>query len=367
MTRAWTLFVLLWSLAALSPTVGRSQTGVDYSAPSSWLCLPGRSDACSAPLTSTVVSPANGALSKRVYGPDPTAPIDCFYVYPTVSQEPAANADMTPGPEEQHVAAEQLARFGARCRTFAPLYRQTTIAAMRGAVQGADHELAYGDVLAAWRYYLAHDNHGRGVVLIGHSQGAHLLVRLIAEEIDGKPAQGRLVSAIIPGADVEVPVGQDVGGRFRHVPLCRRADQTGCVIAYSTYLATDPPGPDAYFGKAEGPGRADACVNPGALVDDGALDAELPTIGEVARLLGTTFVENPGLISAACTTVGDRTYLAVTIKATGVGAAGLVRALTALDARAPGWGLHAIDVNLALGDLVEIVGRQGRAWTAKGR
>ena len=189
MTRAWTLFVLLWSIAALSPTVGRSQTGVDYSAPSSWLCLPGRSDACSAPLTSTVVSPANGALSKRVYGPDPTAPIDCFYVYPTVSQEPAANADMTPGPEEQHVAAEQLARFGARCRTFAPLYRQTTIAAMRGAVQGADHELAYGDVLAAWRYYLAHDNHGRGVVLIGHSQGAHLLVRLIAEEIDGKPAR----------------------------------------------------------------------------------------------------------------------------------------------------------------------------------
>ena len=367
MTRAWTLFVLLCSLAALSPTAGRTAASVDYSAHSSWLCMPGRTDACSAPLTSTVITPANGALSKRAYAPDPTAAIDCFYVYPTVSQEPTANADLTPGPEELHVATEQFARFASGCRTFAPLYRQTTIAAMRGAVQGADRELAYGDVLAAWRYYLAHDNHGRGVVLIGHSQGAHLLARLIAQEIDGRPVQGRLVSAIIPGADVEVPVGQDVGGGFQHIPLCRRADQTGCVIAYSTYLATDPPGPDAYFGKAEGAGRTYACVNPGALVGDGVLDAELPTVGEVARLLGTTFVENPGLISAACVTEGDRTYLAISIKATGVGAPGLARALTALDARAPGWGLHAIDVNLALGDLVEIVGRQGRAWTAQSR
>ena len=362
-TRAW-LPALLCMAAMLSPAAGRAQTAVDYSAPASWLCLPGRSDACSAPLTSTVVAPAGGVLSKRTYAPDPSAPIDCFYVYPTVSREQAPNADMTPGPEEQRVVTAQFARFGASCRTFAPLYRQTTVAAMGGGVAGADRALAYGDVLAAWRSYLARDNHGRGVVLVGHSQGASLLARLIAEEIDGRPVQRQLVSAIILGTGVQVPVGQDVGGSFKHVPLCRRADQAGCVIAYSTYLAADPPGPDAYFGKAEGPGLAYACVNPGALTDDGGLDAELPTTGEVARVLGTTLVENPGLISAACTTAGDRTYLAVGVKATGVGAPALTRALTALDSRAPRWGLHAIDVNLTLGDLVEIVGRQGRAWTA---
>ena len=32
------------------------------------------------------------------------------------------------------------------------------------------------DVVAAWRHYLDHDNRGRGVVLIGHSQGTGMLV-----------------------------------------------------------------------------------------------------------------------------------------------------------------------------------------------
>lgn len=362
MIRAWTLIVLF--AAALSPTISRAAPPIDYSVQSNWLCWPGRADACGTPLTSTVMAPATGALTRRTYAPDPAAPIDCFYIYPTVSQEPTANADMTSGPEEQHAAAEQFARFGGKCRTFAPLYRQTTVAAMRGQVQGADRDLAYGDVRAAWRSYLAHENHGRGVVLVGHSQGASLLARLIAQEIDGKPVQGQLVSAIVPGTGVQVPVGKDVGGSFRHVPLCRRADQTGCIIAYSTYLATSPPGEDAYFGKSDGPGLAYACVNPGALIDDGVLDAELPTVGAVAKALGTTFVENPGLISAACVTAGDRTFLAITLKGEGAGSAGLTRALTALTARDPAWGLHAIDVNLTLGDLVELVGRQGQAWLA---
>ena len=84
-------------------------------------------------------------------------------------------------------------------------------------------------------------------------------------------------------------------------------------------------------------------------------------------MLGTTLVENPGLISAACTTVGDRTFLAVSVKTTGAGADTLGRAFIDLDSRGPGWGLHPLDVSLTLGDLVEIVGRQSKAWTAAHR
>ena len=355
---------LLLGLALAQPTPGRAAAAVDYADPANWLCRPGRADACSAPLTSTVVSPADGALAKKTYAPDPPAPIDCFYVYPTVSREPMPNADMTIGTEEQHVAAQQFARFAARCRTYAPVYRQVTVQALDDGGKGADGALAYGDVLDAWRHYLTHDNHGRGVVLIGHSQGARILARLIAEEIDGRPIQSLMVSAIIPGTDVQVPAGGDVGGSFRHVPLCRRADQTLCVIAYSSFLASDPPGLEAQFGKGSGAGLADACVNPAALLGNATADAELPTRGDVAKLLQTDLVENPGLISTACVTTGDRSFLAVSVKPTGVGAARLNQALTALGARAPGWGLHAIDVNLTLGDLVEIVGRQAQAWTA---
>jgi len=364
--RAWMLPGLLCAAGLLWSAAGRAQTAIDYSTPSAWICLPGRSDVCSAPLTSTVVSPTDGSWSKRTYTPDPAAPIDCFYVYPTVSREQTPNADMTLGPEEQRAARQHLARFGAKCRTFAPLYRQTTIAAMDGGAARGDPELAYQDVLGAWRLYLARHNQdggqGRGFVLIGHSQGAFLLSRLIAEEIDGKPIQHGLVSAILTGGDVQVPAGRDVGGRFQHIPLCHAADQVGCVIAYSSYLAASPPGPDAVFGGGFTPGSTSACVNPAALRGDEALDSELLTVGGVAALLGTDLVENPGVVTGACTTLGDRTFLAISVKPAGAGAATLERALIALNARRPGWGLHALDINLALGDLVDIVGQQGQAW-----
>jgi hypothetical protein len=105
-------------------------------------------------------------------------------------------------------------------------------------------------------------------------------------------------------------------------------------------------------------------VNPAELLGHSVLDAELPTRGDVATVLGTTFVENPGLISAACTTAAGHTFLAISVQPRGVGAITLGRALNDLDARVAGWGLHALDVNLALGDLVAIVGRQSAAWTA---
>ena len=356
-------------LAAMSLVFGlgfavdaRAAAPVDYAQPSTWLCRPGRQDVCAEPEVSTVIAPADGAMTRKTYAPAPDPPIDCFYVYPTVSQEPTPNADMTPGPAETRAVTEQFARFGAVCRTYAPVYRQTTVAAMRGDAKGADDAIAYGDVLAAWRSYLEHDNKGRGVVLVGHSQGAFHLMRLIVEEIDGKPAQRLLVSAVLLGGNVEVAAGADSGGSFRHVPLCHTADQAGCVIAYSSFLASDPPGPDALFGKAERPGMTVACVNPAALLGQPALDAELLATPRVKAVLGTPFVENPGLISGACATAGDRTFLAVSVKPTGAGAATLGRAFEDLDKAGPGWGLHAIDVSLTLGDLIEVVGRQAKTW-----
>ena len=39
--------------------------------------------------------------------------------------------------------------------------------------------LGYRDVVDAWNHYLEHDNDGGGVVLMGHSQGTGVLVKLI--------------------------------------------------------------------------------------------------------------------------------------------------------------------------------------------
>src|SRR5712692_4384323 len=132
----------------------------------SWLCLPGSHDACAIDMTTTIVA-ANGKLTRETWAANAKAPIDCFYVYPTVSNDATPNSDMIAGPEELNVIRAQFARFGSQCRVYAPLYRQVTLTALRAFISGkpmtADRALAYNDVLDAWNYYLERDNQGRGV------------------------------------------------------------------------------------------------------------------------------------------------------------------------------------------------------------
>jgi hypothetical protein len=207
----------------------------DYSLDGSWLCKPGRNDACSVDLATTIVN-ADGSFAREEWKGDPNAPIDCFYVYPTISTDPTPFSDMNADPAELNVIRQQFARFGSVCRTYAPLYRQVTLAGLRRAIAGGGGGASlsrgpqYDDVRDAWRYYLEHDNRGRGVVLIGHSQGSFILTELIRQEIDGKPAQSRLVSAVLLGATLSVPSGKDVGGSFQHIPLCRTPAQTGALL-----------------------------------------------------------------------------------------------------------------------------------------
>ena len=197
---------------AQSSTSTSTQQPNDYADSRSWLCRPGEHDACDADLTATVVRP-DGRLSRETWTADANAPIDCFYVYPTVSTDPAPNSDMTADPAELNVIRQQFARFGSKCRRYAPLYRQVTLAGLRrllgsgGGGASLDRGLQYDDVRDAWNYYLEHDNKGRGFVLIGHSQGSFILAELIRKEIDGKPVQSRMVSAILPGATLAVPRG----------------------------------------------------------------------------------------------------------------------------------------------------------------
>ncbi len=348
----------------------------DYADGAAWLCRPGRQDACAVDLTSTVVS-ADGSLSRETWSRDPNAPIDCFYVYPTVSTDAGVNSDMTPDEAELRVVEQQFARFGSVCRPYAPSYRQVTLAGLterlaRGDDWGLERGLAYDDVRDAFRYYIENDNAGRGFVLIGHSQGSYVLTALIAQEIDGQPVQDRLVSAILLGAAPNVARGQDVGGSFRTVPVCRSAGQTGCLIAYSAFRSTAPPPESTLFGRAPDPSLSVVCTNPAALGGgSGELHAYLS--GDGTTIVGprpsapwvpggpaveTPFVSAPGLLSARCTTNEHATFLEVTVH----GNPSDPRADNIGGDLTPQWGLHLVDVNLGMGDLVDIVREQGAAW-----
>ena len=356
----------------------------DYSKSESWLCRPGRQDACAVDLTTTIVA-ANGKLTREMWAADPKAPIDCFYVYPTVSNDPTPNSDMVAGPEELNVIRAQFARFGSQCRVYAPLYRQVTLAALRAFIAGrpmtADRTLPYNDVLSAWNYYLEHDNHGRGVVLIGHSQGSLVLTQLIKNEIDGKPEQSRIISALLLGTSLPVPRDKDVGGAFQHMPLCHSEKQTGCVITYASFRSKAPPPANSRFGRVPGENMVSGCTNPAALGGgSGELHAYLGSrlSGVVStemslrswltppQPIDTPFVSVPGLLTAVCVSNEKGSYLAITVhgdasdpRTDEIPGDVVVNGQVLAD-----WGLHLIDVNLAIGNLVDIVGQQSKAYLA---
>ena len=353
----------------------QSAAPVDYSDGASWLCRPGRQDACSVDLASTVVQ-ANGTLSREAWTADPAAPIDCFYVYPTVSTDSTAFSDMTPNEAERRVVHQQFARFASACRPYAPSYRQVTLAGLRSrpvGARGLDSGPQYDDVRDAFRHYLEHDNGGRGFVLVGHSQGSFILTSLIAQEIEGRPAQERMVSAILLGATVTVAPGRDTGGSFRSIPLCRSAGQTGCVVTYVSFRSTAPPPENTLFGRSPSPDLAAACTNPAALGGgSGELRSYLSATGTTivggrpprpwvasGPAIETPFVSVPGLLSAQCATNEHATYLEVTVH----GNAADPRVDEIAGDLTPQWGLHLVDVNLAMGDLVDIVRTQAASWT----
>ena len=363
-----------------------ASAGNDYNDGKSWLCRPGRQDACAVDLTTTIVA-ANGKLTVEKWLPKADAPTDCFYVYPTVSNDPTPNSDMNPGPEEMGVIRAQFARFGSVCRVYAPLYRQVTLTALRSGIAGkpmaVDRVLAYKDVVDAWNYYLEHDNKGRGVVLIGHSQGSGVLTQLIRNEIDGKPVQSRIVSALLLGTSLPVPKGKDVGGAFQHMPLCRSANQTGCVIAYASFRSTAPPPANSRFGRVQGENMVAACVNPAALGGgSGELHSYLAAAGSSlgssaeprpwvnpAKPVSTPFVSVPGLLSASCVSNEKGSYLEITVHGNPADPRtdDIVGDVQVNGQVLADWGLHLIDVNLTMGNLIDIVRDQSRAYltTAK--
>src|SRR6185312_5015185 len=110
-----------------------AETHNDYANPANWLFRPNRQDACTVNLDATVIR-ADGSTTIERFHPDPDAPIDCFYVYPTVSLDPGVNATMAIEPSEQVVVQQQFARLGAKCRLFAPMYRQHTLTALAAGV-----------------------------------------------------------------------------------------------------------------------------------------------------------------------------------------------------------------------------------------
>jgi hypothetical protein len=359
-------------LASMPAMAAEAVSALDYARAENWLCRPDASGACDTDLSLTEVT-RTGAIELP---PPPARPllVDCFYVYPTVSEQDAGNADPIATEAERYVVQQQFARFGEICRRFAPLYRQTTLASIAGRVKG-DPGLAYADVRNAWNHYLRHDNGGRGMILIGHSQGARHLTRLISEDIAGRDVEARIVAAYligwpVPFRDPEAATAPNAVPPM--LPLCQRPSQTGCTVAYVTFAGSRPPAADNRFAGRPGPGLMIACVNPARLIDTTVLAAIFPARPRAAGSSGFAATLSPqpvqtasyqlsGMIRGECRRGADgQSYLAADSDVPI-----LAKGFEAMDSAMPGWGLHLVDVNIALGNLLALARRQAESWRGR--
>ena len=394
------LFASLPAAATVLAVPALSLSGtVNYQSVDSWLCHPNKGysqNICNRSLATRTVQADGAATTSRIYANN-NAPVDCFYVYPTASLDLITNSDALVDENESQTTLSQIGHYGSVCRVFAPIYRQRTLTllainTLAGPLLPLDlasaaEQMAYGDVKAAFANYLKYQNKGRGFILVGHSQGATMLKRLVAEEIETQPGlHDRLIAAHLMGSTIEVPNGADVGGTFAQTPACRHASQTGCVIAYSSYREGDPELSAPRYGRAVTPGNRALCVNPAALTGgEATLDMVMPyvlppifqvlikshgtggpyadRVTNLSTMTSTPFFAVPGQIRGQCVADAAGTnYLRIRIAA------------DASDPRADdypaefyggtGWGMHLADIWLAQGDLVRLAQSQSAAWLA---
>ncbi len=361
-----------------------------YSNPANWLCRPDRTDdACDVDLDATLVH-ADGTTEVQPFEPLVDAPVDCFYLYPTISTDLGENSDRVPE-SEKGVAAHQAARFAEACNVYAPMYRQIPLNALqqrlaedaRDRASGensdsgdgdsgngetaeeepsASQEIAFADVRDSFLHYLDNDNDGRPYVLIGHSQGAGWLIKLIAEEIDNnEERRENLLSAMLIGISVATPgyssTEESTDTRFDNIEACDSPEATGCVISYATFYAGEPPPEDTIFGRADP--EADTrslCSNPADLATGGPapLDTYLAGATVDGVEITTPFTRFQGAVSATCVADDHADWLELTVQ-------------TPEDAAwpedfggrlTPAWGTHLLDMNFAMGDLIELVKSQ---------
>ena len=333
-----------------------------------WLCRPGKADDPCTPSLKTTRLSNDGQTQEGVFTPKTSKHpnLDCFYVYPTVSDDKSDNSDLSIDPEERSIALYQAARYSQECRVFAPMYRQVTITRL---LQGPDtitpkmRRTAYKSALSGWKDYLENHSDGRPFVLIGHSQGSFVLRQLIAEQIDPRPSlRKRMVSAILLGGNVLVKRHRAAGGDFKHVRACRTQTQLHCVMAWSTF--NEPVPSDSLFGRTTEPGMQVLCAYPGSRALRSILPTEpfapATTIGVGSQLVGyprpnasTPWVEYDTAYDGACSSADGANVLQITDNP---GAAHLRPVPDST------WGLHLTDANIALGNLTDIVRKETRAY-----
>jgi len=342
---------------------------LDYDQDANWLCRVGLNRACPASLATRTFA-TDGTLSEGSIEADPSAPVACFVVYPTLDLRLGTGlhhkTDKVDRPARWvQTVAGPLADV---CTVYAPVYRQVRIGTYLG--KPTDHkeqcfDSAYGDVLAAFEAFLVAEP-GRPFVVVGHSQGAQHLSRLVRERIETDPAVlERMVAAYPIGWSLGTDSGGLTGGSFQTVPVCSAADQTGCVVGFRSFLEGEERPEVRDFRE----GEQEVCVNPGspdatqdkALLSAFSLDASSPLFDAPDTIPEDAIVRWEGAFEAQCTgDPGDRALSVRWVRPDEPPvnlSAGALRGSN---------GTHILDMALGIVDIHDDIARRTESWIDAG-
>lgn len=301
--------------AALVPSIAftesRQDPTPDYRRPAMWLSRPDLPD-----------DPSRWAPTDYRAAPRPA--IATFYVSPTTyMRRDRWNApfnDPEANDRARQLAQIQATAFNGISAIWAPRYRQATFGAFFTNRQDAQMaiDFAYQDVARAFDAFVASIPSSRPIILVGHSQGALHLMRLMKEKVAGTPLSRRVIAAYLVGWPVSVENDIPALG----LPACPGPGVANCVLSWQSFAEPADFGLvreafDASIGLTGRPNRGTdmLCVNPltGSPASTARAEANLGALRPASDYRTVELVS--GIVPARC----QAGYLVIGSPPTGFG------------------------------------------------
>jgi pimeloyl-ACP methyl ester carboxylesterase len=258
-----------------------------YDDPEMWISRPGMGES----------DPARWLPEGASRAPQPVCAA-VFFVHPTLADA------------QSRALAETFVRgmaspFGDAAQLWAPRYREATIGAFLTDTPAAQQALAlaYGDVVQAFDHFIAKTDPNTPIVLVGHSQGARHLLRLLRDRGAGLAMSRKVVAIYLIGW----PVSWQHDLSVSDFVACRTPEQTNCVVSWQSFGEPADPGMvqrayDRELGLDGKPlkGSPFVCTNPltGALGGSTPASANLGTL--VPDVAMSKAVLRPHMLGASC-------------------------------------------------------------------
>lgn len=267
-----------------------------YADPAMWISRPGKSD-----------DPARFLPEGAARGAPVAAAV--FFIHPTsYLTKKSWNAPLDDAESRNRAelfVGGMASPFGDAAEIWAPRYRQAAFGAFLTdrADARAALDLAYGDVLAAFDWFIGQAAADRPIVLAGHSQGAMHLMRLMQDRIAGTALAKRVAAAYVVGWPVSAMHDLPAMG----LPACSGPQQPGCVMSWESFgePAEPPEVLPGYVGATGLDGQPrlatpPICTNPltGGAGAAASASANLGTLVPADNLTSGTLAV--GLVSARC-------------------------------------------------------------------